>query len=90
MLEAAKTDIANASRARMLDPMFAATAPTASALTPLARATARPTPGEKMIGDGLVRVISADGKVRCLQQPNASAIRDIPVPVTAVPTNCPN
>ena len=90
MLEAAKADIANASRARMLDPMFAATAPTASALTPLALATARPAPGEKMIGDGLVRIISADGQVRCLQKPNESAIRDIPVPVIAAPVNCPN
>lgn len=88
--EAARDSIARESRSRMLDPMFAGEQRAAPALSPLARATARALPGEKMIGDGLVRVVSADGKVRCVQKPNDSAIRDIPVPVTAVPTNCPN
>jgi hypothetical protein len=88
-IEQAKTLLAEESRQRMLDPMFAPPAQNAGALSPLARATARPIPGEKMLGDGVLQITAADGKVHCLQRPPEVASRDIPGGTFAIPVTCP-
>jgi len=73
----------------MLDPMFAPPTKSTTTLSPLARATARPVPGEKMLGDGVLQISTADGKVHCLQRPPEVASRDIPGGTFAIPVTCP-
>lgn len=48
----------------------------------------RPAPGEQRRADGLLKVVSASGRVYCLQAPSPSMGGGL-VPVLSVPTNCP-
>lgn len=88
-LEQAKSALIEESRQRMRDPMFAPAARKEAPPSPLARATARPVPGEKMLGDGILQLTTAEGKVHCLQRPPEAASRDIPGGTMAIPVTCP-
>lgn len=88
-LEQAKSALAEESRQRLRDPMFAPAARKEAPPSPLARATARPEPGEKMLGDGILQLTTAEGKVHCLQRPPEAASRDIPGGTWAIPVTCP-
>jgi len=54
----------------------------------LERALRREAAGERHLGDGLIRIVSAGGRVYCLQTPPEFA-RGGPTASMAVPTNCP-
>ncbi|MBS1159560.1 MAG: hypothetical protein H6R15_1979 [Proteobacteria bacterium] len=88
-LEQAKSALAEESRQRLRDPMFAPAARKEAPPSPLVRATARPEPGEKMLGDGILQLTTAEGKVHCLQRPPEAASRDIPGGTWAIPVTCP-
>lgn len=88
-LEQAKSALAEESRQRLRDPMFAPAARKEASPSPLAHATARPEPGEKMLGDGILQLTTAEGKVHCLQRPPEAASRDIPGGTLAIPVTCP-
>lgn len=89
LLTEAKAMLNRESRQRQLDPMFAPPGKAAAADSPLARAAARPVAGEKMLGDGVLQLTTADGKVHCLQKPSDIASRDIPGGSFAIPVTCP-
>lgn len=50
----------------------------------LERALQREAPGERYLGNGIIRIVTASGHSYCLKEPPPYA-RDIP----SVPTNCP-
>lgn len=89
LLEEAKATLHRESRQRQLDPMFVAPGKAPSVDSPLARATARAPASEKMLGDGVLRLTTADGKVHCLQKPPETASRDLPGGSFAIPVTCP-
>lgn len=51
-------------------------------------ALGRPVPGEQRLANGLLKVVSASGRVYCLQEPSPSMGGGL-VPILSVPTNCP-
>lgn len=50
---------------------------------------ARPQAGEKIVGEGLLQLTTADGKVHCLQRPPDIVSRDIPGGNIAIPVTSP-
>jgi hypothetical protein len=57
-------------------------------LPQLDRTLRREAAGERRLGNGLVRIVSASGRIYCLQAPPDFA-RDGPVAMVSVPTTCP-
>ena len=52
------------------------------------RALRHETPGERRLTNGLIRIVSTDGRVYCLQ-PIPDFARGGPVEMLSPPTNCP-
>ncbi len=57
-------------------------------LPQLDHALRREAPSERQLANGLIRIVSADGRIYCLQTPPEFA-RGGPVEMLMVPTNCP-
>jgi hypothetical protein len=57
-------------------------------LPQLDHALRREAPSERHLANGLIRIVSADGRIYCLQTPPEFA-RGGPVEMLMVPTNCP-
>ena len=89
LVEEARALLNRESRQRQLDPMFAPPSKVAAVESPLTRAMARPQAGEKIVGEGVLQLTTADGKVHCLQRPPDIVSRDIPGGNIAIPVTCP-